>query len=103
MKPDFKQAFKHGYELDKIVPANIDMEVVKEWTEDQRVIAFKHNDGNFLLACVDDKDGAEYTIYSFMRFFSFGDNTQCSVDFQSSSQLEMIEKLTILLIKDFSD
>jgi hypothetical protein len=94
---EFDKAYKNGYNLDKIIPANIDRKVVDEWTEGQRVISFKVNDGNFLLTCIDDSEGDDQMLYSFMRFFSLGGNTQCSVDFQASTQKEMIRKITSLL------
>jgi len=96
MQLKFKEAYKHGYNLDKIIPSDI-REVVDEWTEGQKVIFYQQNEGNFLLACIDESEGLGYEIYSFMRFFSLGDNVQCSVDFQSSSQTELIEKLTLML------
>ena len=99
---DFNKAYKYGYNLGKIIPENIDRSVVDEWVEGQRIISFKKNDGNFLLTCMDDSEGPDQIIYSFMRFFNLGGRTECSVDFQSSSQQEMIRKLTEMLEKHHS-
>lgn len=93
----FDEIYKHG--LKPVVPANINMDVYNEWVDGQKIIFQKENEGNYLVACIYDEDGEDNLIYSFMRFFNLGDNTQCSVDFQSTSPKQMIEKLTELLAK----
>ena len=93
----FDEIYKHG--LKPVVPANINKEVYDEWVDGQKVIFQKENEGNYLVACIYDEDGEDKIIYSFMRFFNLGTNTECSIDFQSSSQKQMIEKLTEMLSK----
>lgn len=65
---------------------NIDVEVVKEWTEGGEVLSIFQNDYNLCLLVkfkhdeesnlvIDPKDE-----YSFQRYFTIGDETVCSVD-----------------------
>lgn len=81
------------------VPENIDIEVVNDWVDEQKIIMQKESDGNFIVACIDDSAGEGQQVYSFMRFFTIGEKTVCSVDFQSDNTIQMIEKLTRLLVK----
>jgi hypothetical protein len=96
LKQNWNQILKHG--LNYKLPANIDEKVFAEWTEGQKIIFAREGDGNFCVACIDNDDDE---LFSFMRFFSLGDNTQCSIDFQSDSKEKMMQLLIDLLEKRY--
>jgi hypothetical protein len=91
---NFQGAFKYG--LIPKLPANIDAEVFAEYTDGQNILFQKENEGNFLVATIDKEDNE---MYHFLRFISIGGNTQCSIDFQSCNPIEMMFKITELLVK----
>ncbi len=79
------------------VPDGIDPDVVSKWIPKESFI-YKQvcSPGNFCVAY-------QYNdIFSFARFFSLGDKTICSVDFQSHSQEQMIHKLIEILEDKFA-
>lgn len=83
------------------IPNHLDKDIIYRWIPDGSYIFRQMTDindinANYCVAFSYDE------IFSFARFFKIGEITHCSVDFQSNSRTDMIEKVIDLLEDKFS-
>lgn len=91
-----QSTFKPNFAKELAIPIGYDHTVVFKWLPKTCHI-FKQIEGggNYCVAYIYDD------IFSFARFFKLGDRTCCSIDFQSHSYEQMIEKVIEILEEKF--
>lgn len=93
LKHNFSEIYKHG--LKPVIPDWVNKEVYSDWIMPNDKILFQEEKkGTYCVATFND--GSFY----FLRFFNIGDNTNCSVDFESDNETKLLQKLILLLRKE---